>query len=128
VKIIQGAAGFLLLFGTTGCCRPSAARKTEIEFQRKLSCQRLRADIEKNAEQGDHEIDGIYSVFYSSKMNSCLVAKVIVWDAEWPYASATAEIDDVLDQRTVWAHWSKDKPINMTDLHKILDTHIDNLK
>jgi len=127
VRIIQGIAALLLLASTTGC-RQSAARKTEIEFQHKLACQRLRADLEKNAEQGDHEIDGIYSVFYSSKMNSCLVAKEIVWDATRPYSASTIEIQDVLDQRLVWAQYSKKQPINMTDLEKTLDEHIDSLK
>jgi hypothetical protein len=118
----------LLLTASTGCSRQSAARMTEVEFQHKLACQRLRAEVEKNAEQGDHEIDGIYSVFYSSKMNSCLAAKVIVWDATRPYSASTIEIQDVLDQRIVWAQYSKKQPINMTDLDKNLDEQINHLK
>jgi hypothetical protein len=118
----------LPLIATFGCSRRQTADNRQLEFRNKLACAQLRPEIEKNAEQSDHEIDGIYSIFYSPKLNTCVVAKVIVWDATQPYVSSTVEITDALDQRIIWAQYSKKQPINMTDLDKILDQHIDELK
>jgi hypothetical protein len=116
------------LMVTLGCARRQRSEARQVEFQNKLACAQLRPAIEKNASQGDHEIDGIYSVFYSPKLNTCVVAKEIVWDATRPYVSSTIEITDALDQRIIWAQYSKKQPINMTDLDKTLDQHIDELK
>jgi hypothetical protein len=100
---------------------------TESELRHKLECEKLRKDVVDNLDQNQFEIQNLYSVFYSSKMNSCLAAKYTLYPRKNAASSETLEIDDLLDQRQVWSQYleeSKQYPV----VEDMLDKQIDSLK
>jgi hypothetical protein len=125
--------GLLLSSG----CRSGRAPEetTDAIFRHRVECEKYQKGFEDEAKalQDSFRHDIIYSVFYSAKRDSCLVAKYIVFtnsgltkDPTDIYAE-TAEIDDVLDHRKVWAQdysgGEEDSKMEQT-----LDGQIDALK
>lgn len=107
-------------------------------FRHKVECEKYQKGLEEEAERlrDGFRHDVIYSVFYSSKRNSCLVAKDIVnthpnpkepIDYQTDVYAETLEIDDLLDQRQLfYQELSGDHPDSETN--RILDAQIDALK
>ena len=71
-------------------------------FLRPPACGNLLKGLEAEAERNrdGFRVDTIYTVFYSSKQKSCMVAKVIMQD---DISVDTAEIDNLRSHFTVWS-------------------------
>jgi hypothetical protein len=97
------------------------------EFMHKLECSKLRKNAEDTAIQTSSELDAIYSVFYSAKMNSCLVAEYKLFPSKTGPESESLLIEDLFDQREVWSQYlpeSKKYP----EVEDMLDKQIEQLK
>jgi hypothetical protein len=96
-------------------------------LRHKLECQKLRKGVEDNVVQDSFEIESIYSVFYSSKANSCMLAKYTLFPHKDKKDSESLEIDDLLDQRQVWSQYLAESE-TYPEVEGMLDKQIDQLK
>ncbi len=104
------AVGAVMLFSVnvlSGCAHSLPPHTEEdrkqsevnIAFQRKLQCKAFEKGLVTEAQQDPIRTTIIDSVFYSSRENSCLVAKRVMYLKN---NREQLEIDDVLSNRELW--------------------------
>ena len=107
---------FAFLITPLGGCRESSekdkdamgrfvVRARETQFRHKLECEKFKSDLNKEANKDERGFAEIDAVFYSNKLNSCLVAKHIDFlKGKGPMADQenSYEIDDILEGTNLW--------------------------
>jgi hypothetical protein len=94
---------------SVGCEHPvdkTSEINTHMQFTQKLECKKFEKNILDDDEQDKTALITIVSIFYSSRMNSCLVAKRSIYLPTTQKVLGVAElleIDDVLEDRMLWS-------------------------
>jgi hypothetical protein len=100
---------------------------TDKQFTKKVEYQKYLKQLQDDAEQDQFRIEAIYRVFYSTKRNSCLCAKYMLYPAKQGEGSEDVEIIDILNQEQVWyTHYPVAK--KYWDATADLDEHIKQLE